>query len=324
MIKLQQLAHALALSRYGTFHRAAKAQHLSQPAFSRSIRALEESLGVPLFDRQGAVVTPTPYGCALLTRATAILRQTEELEREIELLQGLETGHFAVAVGAYAGDLSANRAVAELIARHPDLHCKVKLSSWRRVVDLVRERAVDLGVAEISTLGTEQDLEAEPIAQHDMVFFCRRGHPLLARQTVSKADLDAFPLASIRVPPRGVGLVPGRGELDADTGDLIPQVEVYELTTARALILVSDAFGIAAPLQIEPWLRSGELVVLPYRPSWLKLDYGFIHLRNRTLAPAARRFMAIVREIESELDVRNRRLIRQIFANSEGASGEAG
>ncbi|AUB80591.1 helix-turn-helix domain-containing protein [Candidatus Thiodictyon syntrophicum] len=59
MIKLQQLAHALALSRYGTFHRAAKAQHLSQPAFSRSIRALEESLGVALFDRQGAAVTPT-------------------------------------------------------------------------------------------------------------------------------------------------------------------------------------------------------------------------------------------------------------------------
>lgn len=54
------------------------------------------------------------------------------------------------------------------------------------------------------------------------------------------------------------------------------------------------------------------------------LDYGFIYLRNRTLAPAARRFMAIVREIEAEPDVRNRRLIRQIVANSELAPGEAG
>ncbi|WP_295436845.1 hypothetical protein [uncultured Thiodictyon sp.] len=82
MIKFQQLAHALALSRYGTFHRAAKAQHLSQ--------------------------------------------------REIELLQGLETRHFAVAVGAYAGELSANRAVADLIARAPDLRVKVELSTWHR------------------------------------------------------------------------------------------------------------------------------------------------------------------------------------------------
>ena len=316
MIKFQQLAHALALARYGTFHRAAKAQHLSQPAFSRSIRALEESLGVALFDRQGAAVTPTHYGEALLARAATILDQTQELEREIELLQGLETGHFAVAVGVYAGELSANRAVAELIARAPDLRVKVELSTWRRVVDLVRERAVDLGVAEISSLGTAQGLDFEPIGQHAMVFFCRRGHPLLARQTVCKADLDAFPLASIRVPPRAAGLVPGRSVLDADTGDLIPQLEVYELTTARALILVSDAFGIAAPLQIEPWLRSGELVPLPYRPAWLALDYGFIYLKNRTLAPAAKRFMAIVREIEAEIEVRNRNLIRAIFADS--------
>ncbi len=323
-IKLQHLAHALELSRCGSFHRAAKAQHLSQPAFSRSIRALEESLGVPLFDRQGMAVTPTYYGEALLARAATILDQTQELEREIELLQGLETGHFAVAVGAYAGELSANRAMAELIQRHPKLYCTVKLSSWRRLVDLVRERAVDLGVAEVSTLGTAADLVAEPVGQHALIFYCRRGHPLLARETVSKSDLDAYPLVSIRIPPRAASLFPGKGDLDAHTGDWIPHVEVDDLATARTLVLASDVFGVAAPVQIEPWLRSGEFCVLPHRPSWLKLDYGFIYLRNRTLAPAARRFMAIVREIEAELDVRNRRLIRTIFASSEGAPGGAG
>ena len=323
-IKLQHLAHALALSRCGSFHRAANAQHLSQPAFSRSIRALEESLGVPLFDRQGAAVTPTHYGEALLARAATILDQAQELEREIELLQGLETGRFAVAVGAYAGELSANRAMAELIRRHPKLYCTVKLSSWRRLVDLVRERAVDLGVAEVSTLGTAADLVAEPVGQHALVFYCRRGHPLLARPTLSKADLDVFPLASIRIPPRAAGLFPGKGDLDEHTGDLIPHVEVDDLATARTLVLASDVFGVATPVQIEPWLRSGEFCVLPYRPSWLTLDYGFIYLRNRTLAPAARRFMAIVREIEAEIDVRNRKLITQILANSEGASGKAG
>ncbi|HYN77082.1 MAG TPA: LysR family transcriptional regulator [Lamprocystis sp. (in: g-proteobacteria)] len=313
MIKLQQLAHALALWRDGTFHRAAKAQHLSQPAFSRSIRALEESLGVPLFDRQGAAVTPTHYGEALLIRAAAIVGQTQELEREIELLQGLEAGHFAVAVGAYAGELSANHAMGEIIQRHPNLRCMVKLSSWRRVVELVRERAVDLGVAEVSTLGTVADLVAEPVGRHALVLYCRRGHPLLARPALSKADLDAFPLASIRIPPRAASLFPGKGDLDPDTGDLIPSVEVYELTTARALILASDAFGAAAPVQIEPWLRSGELAVLPYRPPWLTLDYGFIYLRNRTLTPAALRFMAVVREIEIDLGRRNRALIDEFY-----------
>ena len=120
MIKLQQLAHALALWRYGNFHRAAQAQHLSQPAFSRSIRSLEEGLGVPFFDRQTTVVTPTLYGETLLKRAEIILAETDELEREIELLQGLEAGSLAVATGAYAAEISASRALGELMRQHPD------------------------------------------------------------------------------------------------------------------------------------------------------------------------------------------------------------
>ena len=271
---------------------------------------------MPLFERQGTGVTPTLYGEALLRRAAAILDQTQELEREIALLQGLDAGYFAVALGAYAADLSAGRAVGELIQRHPNLRCKVELSNWRRVVDLVRGRSVDLGVAEISTLDTALDLQVEAIGAHALVVYCRRGHPLLASATVSKADLDAFPLVSIRIPPRGAGLIPGKADLDEGTGDLIPHVEVDELTTARALILGSDAFGFAAPVQIEPWLRGGDLAVLPFRPPWLKLDYGFIYLRNRLPTPAAVRFMAVVREIEADLSIRNRQLMDEMFPQS--------
>ncbi|HOW74588.1 MAG TPA: LysR family transcriptional regulator [Candidatus Competibacteraceae bacterium] len=319
MIKLQQLTHALALKRYGNFHRAAQAQHLSQPAFSRSIRSLEEGLGVPLFDRQTTVVTPNLYGEALLNRAESILAEADELEREIELLQGLEAGYLAVAMGAYAAELSGSRAMGELIRRHPQVRCQLTLSSWRGVADRVLARSVDLGVAESSDLTTVEHLRIEPIGQHEMVFYCRCGHSLLGRETVAKTDLDVFPLASIRVPPRGAGLVPGKSDLDAETSDLIPQIEVDDIASARAIILVSDAFGMATPLQIEPWLHSGELCVLPYRAPWLKLDYGFIYLKNRMLSPAAELFMKIVREIETDLTVRNRELIDQFFSSMRGA-----
>jgi DNA-binding transcriptional LysR family regulator len=69
MIKLQLLAHALALSHHGNFQRAAAARHLLQLALSRSIQSLEEELGVPLFDRRSVAVTPTLYGEAPLWRA---------------------------------------------------------------------------------------------------------------------------------------------------------------------------------------------------------------------------------------------------------------
>ena len=152
MTTLKQLAHASALARHGNFHRAAQSQNISQPALSRSIRALEEQLGVPLFDRKGTTVSPTLYGTALLQRAANIFGETAELTREIQLLKGLGAGSLHVAMGVYAGEISASRAAGELLERHPDVRCRLRLTDWTQVADLVASRSVDLGIAEISTL----------------------------------------------------------------------------------------------------------------------------------------------------------------------------
>lgn len=126
MLKLQQLAHALALSRLGNFHRAAKALHLSQPALSRSIRSLEHSLGVSLFDRHGAQIKPTVYGEALLRRAERMLEQSDELERDIQLLEGLKAGGLAVGMGGFAAELSGSTRSSSTAVR------ATRCSSWAR------------------------------------------------------------------------------------------------------------------------------------------------------------------------------------------------
>jgi hypothetical protein len=59
---LVQLRHLIALAHTGSFSKAAQAQFLTQPALSRSIRALEDELGLPLFDRVGRRVELTPFG----------------------------------------------------------------------------------------------------------------------------------------------------------------------------------------------------------------------------------------------------------------------
>jgi DNA-binding transcriptional LysR family regulator len=313
MIKLKQLSHALTLRQHGNFHRAAKAANISQPALSRSIRSLEESLGVQLFDRQASVVTPTLYGEALLRRAETVFAETEELEREIMLLKGLDAGSFSVAMGIYPAELSGSQALGELIMQHPNLQCHIRLTKWREVTGLVLSRSVDLGILETSVLDNIEELHVEPLSNLEAVLFCRCGHPLLGRRKVSKSDLDNYPLAMLRVPPRAASQFPGKSSIDAITGDLVPSIEVDELATARAVVRASDAFGVMTPLQIEPWLRSGEFSVLPFRAPWLKLEYGFIRLQKRMLSPATELYMQLVREIEKKLAKRNHELMGQLI-----------
>jgi DNA-binding transcriptional LysR family regulator len=309
---LKQLAHASALARHGNFHRAAKSQNISQPALSRSIRALEEQLGVPLFDRQGGTINPTLYGTALLQRAENIFGETAELAREIQLLKGLGAGRLDIAMGIYAGEISASRAAGELIERHPEIRCRLRLTDWTQVADLVTSRAVDLGIAEISTFEDREDLEIESVGRHRLVLFCRSGHPLAGRTSISKGDLADYPTVAVRLPPRVAGLFPGRTSLDRKTGELLPSVEVDDLASARIVVANSDAFGVAAPLQIETWLRSGDFVALPFDAHWLQLNYGFIYLRNRMLSPATILFMQTVRRIEEMLHSRNEALVAEL------------
>lgn len=312
MITLKQLRHAIAVAQYGNFHRAAEAENISQPALSRSVRALEEQLGAQLFDRQGAAVEPTLYGAALLQRAGRALVETEELQREIELLKGLETGELRVAMGVYAAEMSAGRAAGELVANHPGINCRLKLTSWKDLAPLVTSRSVDLAIGEISTLGDTPELATESIGRHRVILFCRRDHPLADRDQVSTGDLADYPTVMPRLPPRAVGLFPGRSRLDRATGDLLPSVEVDDLASARLVVSSSHAFAFATPVQIEPWLRSGEFKVLGFDAPWLQLDYGFIYLRNRMLSPAAEAYMALVRRIEGEVSERNRALMKRL------------
>lgn len=313
MLTLKQLRHAIALEAHGNFHRAAKAEHVSQPALSRSIRALEEQLGVPLFERQGATVSPTLFGTALLARAVKALDETDEIVREIQLLQGLEAGSLHIAMGVYAAEVSAAAAIGELVERYPGIDCRVQLISWKDVAAMVVSRAVDLGIGEISTLEDNSDLEIEPLGRHRLVLFCRRNHPLACREELSKRDLEEIPTVMVRLPPRAAGLFPGRTRLAPDDGALLPSVEVEDLTTARIVVANSDGFGIATAVQIEHWLRSGELTVLPFHRPWMELNYGFIHLRNHMLSPAAMAYMQIVRKIEGEVRIHNEALMAELI-----------
>ena len=84
---LVQLRHFVSLAQTASFSKSAQAMHLTQSAFSRSVRALEDELGMPLFDRVGRRNELTPFGCEVLDRARLLVWEAEALrERSLDAL----------------------------------------------------------------------------------------------------------------------------------------------------------------------------------------------------------------------------------------------
>jgi len=85
----------LAIVRFGGYHRAAEALHLTQPAVSRHMRRLEEQLGAPLFAKAGRGVELTPFGeraAAELSGALGVLALFTEGRDEMAWLRHLYEG----------------------------------------------------------------------------------------------------------------------------------------------------------------------------------------------------------------------------------------
>ncbi len=83
---LKRLRHVLALAKEMNFIRAAEKVHLSQPAFSRSIQALESELGLLLFDRSKQGMALTVVGKEFVARAKRLVHEAKSLERDMALI----------------------------------------------------------------------------------------------------------------------------------------------------------------------------------------------------------------------------------------------
>ncbi|MCG6870496.1 MAG: LysR family transcriptional regulator [Gammaproteobacteria bacterium] len=178
MIELRHLAHALALAEHRNVARAAKALHMSQPALTRNIQALEDRMGLPLFERLRSGVEPTDAGQLLLKRAEVILSQTDDLMREVGGVgTGVQTG-LRLSAGPYPAGMIVGPAVASMLRKWPERHFNIAVDNWVDAIRKLRDRRVDFAICEASEV-KDRDLESLPLARHQGSPMVRRGHRLL-------------------------------------------------------------------------------------------------------------------------------------------------
>jgi DNA-binding transcriptional LysR family regulator len=159
-VDLRRLRHFSELAETLSFRDAARRVHLTQPALTRSIAALEHQLGVQLFERDKRHVALTPAGERLLGPARELLRDADALTRTAGELAA-EAGP-ELRVGLYGGGLSelAPAIVAAFAERHPDVRLHVEQA--RDGDDIAALRRGDIDVALVRTPVTVLYAEAAP------------------------------------------------------------------------------------------------------------------------------------------------------------------
>ena len=181
-MNLRRLSHVVALADTLHFARAAEAAHLSQPAFSRSIQAIESELGMRLFDRDVGDVRPTPAGEFVIERARKLLFEARCLQRDVDLYRDNQLGDTAFGVGPLLTATLMPSALVALRRQHPQVALRMEVGNWVQLLVSLRTESIEFFAADVRDMPRDAALDIQLIGGQPANLYVRAGHPLAGRE----------------------------------------------------------------------------------------------------------------------------------------------
>ncbi|MBI5212667.1 MAG: LysR family transcriptional regulator, partial [Nitrospirae bacterium] len=151
-----------------SFSKTSEIIHLTQPAVSLQIQALEEIYETKLFDRSSSFINLTPSGEILYRYAKEILALYAETEKDIGKITGLIKGSITIGASTTIGNYVLPTVISDFKKTHPKIKINVLVGNTKRIVDFLNSGVVDLGLVEGET--SKHKIKTEPIIQDELLF----------------------------------------------------------------------------------------------------------------------------------------------------------
>jgi DNA-binding transcriptional LysR family regulator len=294
---LQDMRYFLAVAEEQNFGRAAERLYMTQPPLSRHIKALEERLGVLLFERTHKGVVLTAAGQALQEDAPKLLAQAQRAKMRTQragmgMIGQLDVGLFG------SGILDViPRILAQFHTARPDV--KIHLHNMNKAEQLQALREFNISVGFNRLVPPQEDLVVELLLREPLIVAIPEGHPLSARSSIRLAELDDVPqILYPNIPIRG--LAQALGDVFRREG-LILRIEQEVEDVFTAVALVAAGFGICIAPQSAMRLRLPGVTFRSLEDSKLcDVDLSCLYRRGDA-SPVLMAFLDVVRQHTGEM-----------------------
>ena len=267
-VDYRRIQHFLAAVRHGNLTEAAATLDISQPALSKSINALEKSIGARLLERGRFGVRPTPYGEALLARGNVIEAELRNAQSEIDAMKGARRGHVLIGCGPTEANRLLPQAIAKLHRSHPELRVTALYGLNESLMPWVKQGEVDFALSSVPMQTTDAELTHERLFIESGVVVARVGHPLARKRNLSMAELARHPWV---LPRRREMERRALDDLFVAHGLEVPDAVVETTSTVlmKSMLMQSD-FLTFLPRELIYWeLQAGQLTTLALSgPTW--------------------------------------------------------
>ncbi len=270
-----RLKSLLETVRRGSFSAAAEALHITQPAVSQHIKALEESYGVKLIAKRKNRPFATQEGLRLFHHAEKIEAIYQAIERD---MRNANSAIRIYDVGATltVGEYILPNLLAEYRRLHAETRIRLAVQNTARILDHLHHGQIVLGIVEGPV--EKAGLRAQPFAKDELIVVAAPDHPIAARSgRLPLAELLAAELI-LREPGSGTRLVFERYLMrhGIDPRLVHPYMEIESINTIKYLVRSQLGVAVISRLTVREELREGSLVHVPLAGSPIERALRFV------------------------------------------------
>ncbi|RTH00462.1 LysR family transcriptional regulator [Thermus scotoductus] len=276
----------------GGVGRAALALGITQPAVSQYLRALEEQVGHPLFERQGRHLVLSRVGQALLPEARRVVQALEEFQRVSQAMGRLELGEVTLGAATTMATYVLPLFLKKFHEAHPGVRVHVESGSSERLAERLRLGELELAVLE----GVErwEGYERHLFYEDELVLIVPPEHPWAAREAVPPEWLREETLV-VRKPGSMTWRALERAFEQAGL-ELNPIFYTDNNEVTKRLVLAGAGVGIVSRVVVQPNLKVGNLRALRLAApvGEIRRYFWLVHPKN-VANPAARALISLLR-----------------------------
>lgn len=254
---LRQLRFFLAAAETGSVTGAARVLSISQSSVTEAIRALEEDLGVTLFERQARGLEITYNGQAFLRHARQILMDVSTARTAFRTTQESETGRLSLGVSALVSGYVLSDILSRYRRAHPRIELTVIEDSGEYLQHLLIGGELDVAVMVTSAIRDRMALNVETLLVSPYRLWLPLGHPLVDQESIALEELASQPLIQLMV-----------DEIEESTRGMTaalpvkPQIafRTRSVEAVRSLVATGAGLAILPSLVYRQWSLEGDRI----------------------------------------------------------------
>ena len=272
----------------GSISRAASELYISQPAVSKAVQKLEQSLNVTLFTRSSRGVSLTEEGQILYDHVKNAFSSIQSGEEKLKQRQDLNMGHIRIGVSTTLCRFTLLPFLETFIRKHPHIRITIECQSSNRTLQLLTENEIDLGLigrpehlyqVHFQPLGEIEDILVASRSYLDNLrmrgedLFRNANLMLLDKENITRRYMDAY---------LSLNHISTENALEVSTMDLL--IEFAKI-----------GLGIACVIKqfVTRELSTGELVEIPLNIPVQKRQIGFACQKTAAKNKAVREFLSL-------------------------------